>query len=571
MKRILLTTLMTFMFGSIYSQTIVSTSPENKNAILEEFTGVNCQFCPQGHAIANGIKNANPDDFFIINVHAGGFAQPSAGQPDFTTPEGDAIDGQASVAGYPAGTVNRNVFPGLSQITGGTAMGRNSWANATNQTLAQPSYVNVAVEAEINTTSRLLTVHVEAYYTGNSPMPTNKLNVALLQNNTLGPQAPSDPGNTYMHMHRLVDMITTTWGFDIMNTTQGSFVDETFQYLIPNDYNGIPADINTADFEVVAFIAEERQNIISGHGAVATLTSGLQTNDATIVLVEENEILCFDATSPRVSLFNASLNPLTSLDLEYSANGESPQTYTWTGNLNSLEVEVIQLPELAFNAQDPNFVIVSITTSDDVNSNNSLFTNFEYSSEVYETTSLDLTIQLDQYPSETTWEITNSAGVVLHSGGPYSVANSTQTISNLSLVEDDCYVFRIFDAYGDGICCGFGNGSYTLTSSSGDVIASGGDFGSLELKAFSNYIPLSTSDFVSNDFEVFPNPTNGLINISANDKFEYYIIDLQGRTINKGMSNSISKELDLSSLSSGVYLLKVNIGKDSLTKKIILK
>ena len=37
-------------------QTIVSTTPENKNAILEEFTGIYCVFCPDGHLIANNLK-----------------------------------------------------------------------------------------------------------------------------------------------------------------------------------------------------------------------------------------------------------------------------------------------------------------------------------------------------------------------------------------------------------------------------------------------------------------------------------------------------------------------------------
>jgi hypothetical protein len=45
-----------------FGQTIVSTSPENKKVVLEEFTGIKCVFCPQGHAIAQAIQNNNPDD-----------------------------------------------------------------------------------------------------------------------------------------------------------------------------------------------------------------------------------------------------------------------------------------------------------------------------------------------------------------------------------------------------------------------------------------------------------------------------------------------------------------------------
>ena len=38
------------------------------------------------------------------------------------------------------------------------------------------------------------------------------------------------------------------------------------------------------------------------------------------------------------------------------------------------------------------------------------------------------------------------------------------------------YQFTIFDSYGDGICCDWGNGSYSV-SLDGEVVASGGDFG----------------------------------------------------------------------------------------------
>jgi hypothetical protein len=70
----------------------------------------------------------------------------------------------------------------------------------------------------------VLTVTVESYYTGTSPVATNKLNVALLQNNTLGPQTGGNMGNNYNHQHRLVHMLTGQWGTTISSTTTGSFI-----------------------------------------------------------------------------------------------------------------------------------------------------------------------------------------------------------------------------------------------------------------------------------------------------------------------------------------------------------
>ena len=46
---------------------------------------------------------------------------------------------------------------------------------------------------------------------------------------------------------------------------------------------------------------------------------------------------------------------------------------------------------------------------------------------------------------------------------------------NICPSSTDCYDFMIFDSYGDGICCAWGNGSYSVTYN-GSVVASGGSF-----------------------------------------------------------------------------------------------
>ncbi|MCB0453740.1 MAG: Omp28-related outer membrane protein, partial [Aequorivita sp.] len=180
------------------------------------------------------IQDANPDRVTLINIHQGGYAVPSGNEPDFRTPYGNAIVGQSYSGtgfGYPSGTVNRHVFPGRSMASGGgTAMSRSYWTISANETMAIGSAVNVAVEASIDVNTNVLTVHVEGYYTSNSPEGTNLLNVALLQNNTKGPQTGGGQGNNYNHMHRLVEMITGQWGEVINTTTAGTFVDRTYTY-----------------------------------------------------------------------------------------------------------------------------------------------------------------------------------------------------------------------------------------------------------------------------------------------------------------------------------------------------
>jgi flavin-binding protein dodecin len=98
---------------------------------------------------------------------------------------------------------------------------------------------------------------------------------------------------------------------------------------------------------------------------------------------------------------------------------------------------------------------------------------------------LQLAIVLDNYPGETTWEVTDGNGAVWFSGGPYgNFPNGATVVENICL-PDGCFTFTIFDSYGDGICCSYGNGSYTLTNlDNGMVIASGGAFNSIESTPF---------------------------------------------------------------------------------------
>ena len=94
-----------------------------------------------------------------------------------------------------------------------------------------------------------------------------------------------------------------------------------------------------------------------------------------------------------------------------------------------------------------------------------------------------ITITLDNYPEETSWTITNSNGSTVASGGTYGSQPDGSTVTISECLVDGCYDFTINDTYGDGICCAYGNGSYTVTSG-GNTLASGGSFTSSETTNF---------------------------------------------------------------------------------------
>jgi hypothetical protein len=86
-------------------------------------------------------------------------------------------------------------------------------------------------------------------------------------------------------------------------------------------------------------------------------------------------------------------------------------------------------------------------------------------------------IQTDAYPEETTWDLYHEDGTFIASGGPYDQETLYQ---HAFCVDDGCYIFTIYDLYGDGICCLYGDGYYNVYYN--DVlICTGGEFGASEV------------------------------------------------------------------------------------------
>jgi hypothetical protein len=192
-------------------------------------------------------------------------------------------------------------------------------------------------------------------------------------------------------------------------------------------------------------------------------------------------------------------------------------------------------------------------------------------------TDLRLTITFDNYPEETSWEITDSNGNIVESGGTYGSEPDGSTKNIDMCLVDGCYTFTIKDSYGDGICCSYGEGSYSLVKiSDGTVLASGGSFQSSESTNFC----LNTNGFVASgeavhenmpDLEIFPVPAGDFIMVSLKDKKmkSYYITDLAGQTIRTGsLQNEVIR---LKDLKPGVYYITFVSEKKKITGKLIKK
>ena len=278
MKKILLI-LLSFLYINLNAQTLVDTSLHNKNVILEEFTGIHCTYCPDGHVIAQAIYNAYPQRVSLINVHVGSYAQPAFGEPDFRTVFGSSLSAQSNLSGYPAGTINRHLFFNLSQNSG-TAMSRSDWQQATIITLNELSPVNIGSIAQYDTATGELHIDVEIYYTDTQSVFLNYLNIAITQDSVLGPQIGAQTFNsaaivpgpwspTYSHQHMLRHLVTGQWGAVLDPITLGTFISRRYTWQVPFEINDIP--IVVKDLSVVSFITESSQEILNSRETPVTI------------------------------------------------------------------------------------------------------------------------------------------------------------------------------------------------------------------------------------------------------------------------------------------------------------
>lgn len=573
MKKIL--SLVVLAFLSVFTvmaqgEQFVSTEVSNKNVVLEEYTGINCGYCPDGHRIANEIAAAHPGRVFVINVHAGSYAANT-----YTTQFGNALANQTGLTGYPAGTVNRHVYPDLlsPNETGThtvTDLSRGHWNTAAGRVMAETSPVNIAARGTLDWSTRELNITVQLYYTANETNSTNKLNVAILQDNVIGSQSgasynPSQQvGSQYRHMHMLRHLITGQWGEDITTTTQGSFVEKTYTYTIPASLgspNAIAAKLE--DLHFVAFVAQGQQEILTGCEVEIENINMPALNPRVDGLTNVEVQDCSTDARVKVNVTNVGSDAITALTFQYSVANGTPMTFDWTGNIASMDNTSIELPTLTV-ATNTNQVIKAKI----VNANGQAFESTEASLTIKKSVvsgdgPMVLKIKTDTYASETSYKLYGPNNNVIQQSSSFT--NSTIHTFDLNFPSPGCYRLQVKDSYGDGISGGFvrifaADGTTQLYNATGTSFSS-------ELNVMISVETVDIDDETFQDMLIFPNPATNFVNIQGTANIQQVeLFNLEGQRVAAEYGDV--RTLSLEGLASGMYIMKVTSDKGTTTYKV---
>lgn len=291
--------------------------------------------------------------------------------------------------------------------------------------------------------------------------------------------------------------------------------------------------------------------------------SELLTLDARAAVSNLNQDVCGNAITPLIRLDNRGTTTLTSAVITYSLNNTAV-TINWAGSIATNQSVEIALPQLQGVAGDNTFTVTVANPNNGIDenlNNNTATSNFIVDVvPVLALSNVNFELVTDFFGLETTWELTDDNGDILYSGGPYGLWQQETINTTFLLNNAGCYTFTISDEAGDGICCEYGEGSFSLTTQSGIVLADGIEFGSSYTKRFNMDNGMSVSgNALQNAIKVYPNPSAGIYNISVNGAYgnlSYQLYNMLGQSVTGG-TIATDGTINITSAANGVYMLKV--------------
>ncbi|MCD4694855.1 MAG: T9SS type A sorting domain-containing protein [Bacteroidales bacterium] len=544
------------VFGYSQSQRLV---------LLEHFTQASCGPCATYNPAINNMLNQNPDKFTAIMYHT---SWPGY-DPMYNH---NTVDNGARTSFYNVGSVPNSVLDG--NVYNGHP---NGWNITTiNNRYAVPSPFDIQIHHELSPDQSIIYANMLIHATQDVSFDT-KAYLAIIEDHIHFNNPPGSNGEKdfYNVMKKLVP---TKSGVVLPTFETGDYIILQTEWEHQNVYE-------IDQLSAVGFVQRTNNKEIqqSANSSINALTP-LHAHDAEILDIKNISVYnCLGILNPVVTIRNNGSENLTSLTLHYSVNGGDELTFQWSGSLGFLDKEEITLDEISFEIMDDNNLEVSSTNTngvgDDYIKNDIL--NEPFFEAMHISDEIRLVIITDQAPQETTWEVINSSGEIILTGGPYTDP-STLHQEYYDVPVEDCYRFIIHDAGNNGLCCENGTGAWGLYDADGNIeIATGGIFTDKDSVNFERggFTTISDKLIHKNKFAIYPNPSKENVNLSYNllrsTQIKYSLVNLLGETVmsvEKGFETAGEKnyQLDIDRIDAGVYYINLHIGSTVYTNKLII-
>ncbi|NOQ73798.1 MAG: Omp28-related outer membrane protein [Crocinitomix sp.] len=219
-----------------------------RNAVIADYTGHQCPFCPPAATAAEALADENPDRVFVATIHgspepggSGVFQAVNEDFPrDFTNPQGLEMSAEffslgVGFSGNPRGNVNR-----VPRDDGFYFLPIAEWADKTDEVLASTLNVNIQAKSNYYPETSGVFLHVETDII-NELEGNYNIVVYALENTFVSPQKMPDAttNETYVHHDiHIGNVFEEAWGRGIAAdiTPAGTKISTDFSYELPGGF-----------------------------------------------------------------------------------------------------------------------------------------------------------------------------------------------------------------------------------------------------------------------------------------------------------------------------------------------
>ncbi len=530
---------------------VITATSQQRFMIIEHFTGASCSPCANQNPGLEELLSHNTDKVVLlahqINI-------PGYDPMYYEYPEG--TDARASYYGV-------NSVP--QSVLDGNAVGPGSVGDITQEALDTRSQVPSPFNFDLSfeTTNEQIEVNLEinavSEVSGNLVV-----RIAVIENEIAFDDNPgSNREKDFIKV--LKQFLPDPDGIDIEDSwSPGDNQNITESWVFENVY-----DIN--EIAVIAYIQDIDTREI--HQAAFAKPKILHTLDAKLSKLHElPEEMCPgnpEGFAPRIVVTNYGSTPITSFDVECAINNGPTQTYSWAGTLNHIDPAIIHFEEMTLGTLlTENDVTAQVTninnlTTDDNPDNNVDMEGFIASMSL--STSFQIRFRTGGLGDGFMWRVVCDGDtpvpaeyVDYHFG--YNSADTIVIDINLT---EDCWRFVMK------------KGTGTLDNFFFEIIDQGEIQHHIEDMGYYLHIPFFVDPYLNyntqkeqNDLKVYPNPSQGIINLTNTEIADVYIYDLHGRILKSLKKLPPHTSINLNDLKNGLYLIRIEQNSKVTTEVI---
>ena len=261
-----------------------------------------------------------------------------------------------------------------------------------------------------------------------------------------------------------------------VSQTIAPFEDASIEFTVPQDFSAI------GDYDVTAIVSHEEDEYGNNDTLSVVLSKVYEYNGA--IAISEQNVVCDGIVEINAVVTNEGAATITDVQIQVFANGSLVDLVNATVEIPYLEQGTVAISiDNNLNPDNNNITLnlLSVNSQLDGDLSNNSASTITNSNSSYDI--ITFIINPDNYPGETSWEFFDEGtGEMISSG---QLENGNQYVEDICVNYSSCFSLYFYDSYGDGICCGYGIGDFSVLNSSGQpLVVNNGEFDSEVVEVF---------------------------------------------------------------------------------------